>query len=385
MEGAAFTVYVNETVKIQFGGLQPVPPGSRVYWVPEGSTCAAGSFGGPNSGTLNAFRQLEIVMNPIGKYHLCIDDGEGGVDLLTNVVMGVVPRSPPPAHPPPKSPSPPPPPPPDIIILSPDGPDTDHNATVVVYINEQTTLQFGGGHIVPPGTNVYWVKEGQTCADGTATPPLGGQVDSFYRMTVTVPEDAVYHLCVEEGGGSAVLHNHVTLYVLFRPSPPPPSPPPPTPPPPSPPAPPPSPPSPLPPCNGWSCSAHSSIIEAQQACDAQTETQQCFPTIDDLSVTGGRRLQTSSFTWVHGAAGLNCNEACENFGGCNVHSVLFTEIPPMNWLFTDFRTNLELALGFTCSNYYKTSTVTAPYTVSGSQHCIEPSWTYMDCIHTLRP
>ncbi len=291
-EGAAFTVFENDTVVIAFGGNQPTPPGARVYWVPENSTtCSAGSFDGPNSGTLNAFRQLEITMSPIGKYHLCLEN-EGAVDLLTNVMIGVVPRAPPPAMPPPRSPSPPPPPPPDIIILTNDGPDADVNATVVVYCNEPTVLTFGGTHTVPPGTSIYWIKEGQTCADGTATPPLGGQIDSFYRMAVTVPEDAVYHLCVEEDGGSPVLHDHVTLYVLFRPSPPPPSPPPPTPPPPSPPAPPPSPPSPLPPCDGWSCSAHSSIFEAQQACDAQSQNQQCFPTIDDLSVTGGRRLQT---------------------------------------------------------------------------------------------
>ena len=134
-------------------------------------------------------------------------------------------------------------PPPDLqLIAVGNAPDNDPEASVSLYANVSVDIIFGGLHPSGPGDGVYFVPEGQSCDGGTATPPVGGLMDAFKRVTIRLELPGSYMLCMVEDGVTSS-HSHITALVMSNPLPPPPSPHPPTvPPPESPPRPPPSPP-----------------------------------------------------------------------------------------------------------------------------------------------
>jgi len=67
-------------------------------------------------------------------------------------------------------------------------------------------------------------------------------------------------------------------------------------------------------------------------------------------------------SWVFGALGQSCTEACADHGGCHVNGILTSQIPSFNWLQSDLQGTFATAFGLECVQYTGASNLpTAPF------------------------
>ena len=70
------TIFSNETINMQIGGLHPLTPGEEVYWVPQNSSCDDFNATAPRGGILDNFKNVQIRIEDPGVYFLCtIEEG----------------------------------------------------------------------------------------------------------------------------------------------------------------------------------------------------------------------------------------------------------------------------------------------------------------------